>query len=66
MVRCRLRPSDAVEAKQMRVPVKAAVDWQEAGFILPDAALLIHDGWTLKEAVNVRYEGMAYEGRPPK
>lgn len=50
----------------MRVPVKAAVDWQEAGFILPDAALLIHDGWTLKEAVNVRYEGMAYEGRPPK
>lgn len=50
----------------MGVPVEAAVDWQEAGFILPDAALLIHDGWTLKEAVNALYEGMADEGGPPK
>jgi hypothetical protein len=43
-------PSDAVEAKEMGVPLEAGVAWREAGFILPDAALLIHDGWTLKRS----------------
>ena len=47
-------PSDAVEAKEMVVPLEVALAWREAGFILPDAALLIHDGWTLEEAGNAR------------
>lgn len=54
-------PSDAVEAKEMVVPLEAAIAWREAGFILPDAALLIRDNWTLEEAVNARYEGIAAE-----
>jgi hypothetical protein len=56
-------PCDAVEAKQMGVPFEAALAWREAGFILPDAALLIHDGWTLQQAVNARYEDIAGEDR---
>jgi hypothetical protein len=55
--------SDAVEAKDMGVLLEAALAWREAGFILPDAALLIYDGWTLKEAVNARYDGIADEDR---
>ena len=58
-------PCDAVEAKEMRVPLEVAVAWREAGFILPDAALLIRDGWTLKDAVTARYEGIADEDRYP-
>ena len=46
---------DAVEAKEMGVALETAVAWREAGFILPDAALLIRDGWTLAEAVRARY-----------
>ena len=57
-------PSDAVEAKQMDIPLEAGLAWREAGFILPDAALLIHDGWTLEEAVNARYDGIADEDWP--
>jgi hypothetical protein len=59
-------PGDSVEAKQMGVPFEAALAWREAGFILPDAALLIHDGWTLEQAVNARYEDIADEDRHPK
>ncbi|WP_300611826.1 hypothetical protein [Trebonia sp.] len=55
-------PCDAVEAKQMGVPLAAALAWREAGFILPDAALLIHDGWTLEQAVNARYEDSGQPG----
>ena len=58
-------PSDAVEAKQMDVPLDAALAWRDAGFILPDAALLIHDGWTLNEAVHARYEGISAEHWQP-
>ena len=49
-------PFDAVEAKEMGVALETAVAWREAGFILPDAALLIRDGWTLAEAVRARYK----------
>jgi hypothetical protein len=52
-------PSDAVEAKEAGVALETALAWREAGFILPDAALLIGDGWTLKEAVRARYAGIA-------
>jgi hypothetical protein len=32
---------------------------------LPDAALLIGDGWTFEEAVRARYAGIAAEDRQP-
>ena len=35
----------------MGVPLKTALDRRAAGFIVPDAALLIQDGWTLEAAV---------------
>jgi hypothetical protein len=54
-------PSDAVEANEVGVSLAAALAWREAGFILPDAALLIQDGWTLEEATRTRYEGIAGE-----
>ena len=54
-------PSDSVEASEMGIPLEAALAWREAGFILPDTALLIHEGWTLQEAVKARYEGIAHE-----
>jgi hypothetical protein len=43
----------------MGVPLKTALAWRAAGFIVPDAALLIHDGWTLEAAVNARHEDTA-------
>jgi hypothetical protein len=46
-------PSDAVEAAEMDVSLDVAIAWREAGFILPDAALLIQDGWTLGAATAV-------------
>jgi len=58
------RQAAAVEARETGVPLETAAAWREAGFILPDAALLIHDGWTLKDAVNARYAGIAAEDRP--
>ena len=45
----------------MGVTLQTALAWHEAGFILPDAALLIHDGWTLEDAVRARYAGIAKE-----
>lgn len=41
--------------------LRLASPGERPGFILPDAALLIHDGWTLKEAVNAQYEDIADE-----
>jgi hypothetical protein len=38
----------------------------EAGFILPDAALPIRDGWTLEAAVRARYPGIAEEDWRPR
>jgi hypothetical protein len=35
-----------------------ATAWLEAGFILPDAALLVSDGWTLADATAARYAGV--------
>jgi hypothetical protein len=49
----------------MGVALETAVAWREAGFILPDAALLIHDGRTLREAVRARYAGIAAEDWRP-
>jgi hypothetical protein len=43
----------------MGVPPKTALAWRAAGFIMPDAALLIQDGWTLEAAVNARHEDTA-------
>jgi hypothetical protein len=62
---CRFRPSDAVDAKDTGVPLAAAVAWRRAGFILPDAALLIRDGWTLGDAVSARYAGIASDDWRP-
>jgi hypothetical protein len=64
--RRRVRPGDAVEAKETGVPIETAVAWREAGFILPDAALLIRDGWTLEAAVRARYAGIAEEDWRPR
>jgi hypothetical protein len=46
--------------------LKTAVAWRAAGFILPDAALLIRDGWTLDEADDARYAGIPANVRPPR
>jgi hypothetical protein len=35
-----------------------ATAWRQAGFILPDAALLVRDGWTLDEATVARFAGV--------
>ena len=43
----------------MGVPLKTALAWRAAGFIVPDAVLLIQDGWTLEAAVNARHEDTA-------
>ena len=35
-----------------------ATAWRQAGFILPDAALLVRDGWTVAAATAARYAGV--------
>jgi hypothetical protein len=43
----------------MGVPRKTTLAWRATGFVVPDAALLIQDGWTLEAAVNARHEHTA-------
>jgi hypothetical protein len=38
--------------------METAIAWRAAGFIVPDALLLIGDGWTLDEAIRARYAGV--------
>jgi len=53
------RLSDAAEAKETGVPLKIAPAWRAAGFIVPDAALLIQDGWDPRGSGQARHEGTA-------
>jgi hypothetical protein len=40
-----------VQDRPTGAPLKIALAWRAAGFIVPDAALLIQDGWILEAAV---------------
>ena len=43
---------------RIRDSMEVAIAWRAAGFIVPDALLLIRDGWTLEGAIRARYEGV--------
>jgi hypothetical protein len=54
----RLLPGDAVEAAEAGMTLAEATAWRNVGFIVPDAALLVRDGWTLDEATVARFAGV--------
>ena len=54
-----LTPVQIHWARKHALTPAVARQWAQEGLHVGDAALLIHDGWTLDEATAARYAGIA-------